>query len=333
MFPQYVKSDRGGLMMERFHKLDYKLYQLHYDVIGSYYAPGVSTDGYTVQLYGGIDNFRNTSAHYRLWGEAGAAGNRPTDRVNLYSTHIMEPSANPNVVHKASMAPHYDHLEFFNTSTYGVYLTIPFLVRWGKTAYVNPADDLMTKFGAYVGDIGEQVQVAHGVSPALAVMTWHGATMNMQELLASYGTKAFGFNKFQNSGIFNVRKKKWKCYLRPGEVFRIRVRVPGVRGTAWWLFNTTGNMRHGDYGLVVVCRGDYGFVKTAGAPANENIIQPRQQIAVKRTSTTTSVLASYKCGRIGYQTDTNRSVAAIPAGTVTKPEVVESKLVEKKEAF
>jgi hypothetical protein len=152
-------------------------------------------------------------------------------------------------------------------------------------------------------------------------------------MVENYGIKAFQFSKSRYHNYFRIEKKPWKAYLPPGGVYRFKVRVPGVKQTLASQYDKNGEFRYGDYGLVIVCRGDYAFVKAAGAPDNTHTVQPKQQLAVKRTSTTTSTVSRFSCGRVGFITDAPRADTAIPAGAITKPEVVESKLVVKQEAF
>jgi len=321
----------GCLSKYLWAQLDYKLHRVTYDLVG--WMTNTNNDGYTVEMYGTVQGIHVARGHYYLWGSAAVAGTnaRPTNRDEAFGTYHMNSNLNPPNYLMGYIAPYYDHIELMNTCTYGVWVTVPYVVRFGRKAFIDT--DLMTTFMEVTNTSSEQVQISD-ITSAYRTMMWRGAVCSNERMLENYGIKQFDFDRFRWGDILRVQKKKWRAYLKPGGVFRFRVRVPGCVRADANKFGAVNEMKHMDYGLVIVCKGDYGFAKDgASAPDRNDVVMLKQTLAMRRISSSRSVCSEYITGRTGFMADTQRLDGGFPAGTVTRPVPVDPVLESKTNVF
>jgi len=328
-----IPGRNGSLSKYLWARLDYKLHKVTYDLVG--WGSNTNNDGYTVEMYGTISGRLVGVGHYYLWASSVTAGTnaRPTDRDEEFATYHMNSNLTPANYLKAHIAPYYDHIELLNTCTFGVWVTIPYVVRWGRKAYIDHSSDLMGTFESVINTSSEQVQLADTFG-SFRTMLWRGAVCDNNRMMQNYGIKQFDFDSFRWGDGLRVEKKKWRAYLKPGGVFRFRVRVPGCVSADADKFYATGELRHMDYGLVMVCKGDYGFAKDgAQAPDRNDVVMLKQMLAMRRYSTSHSVCSQYITGRTGFMADTQRLDGGFPSGNVTRPVPVDPVLETKTSVF
>lgn len=313
----YVLSKNGGVTSTLRRKLDFKLHQLHYDILPNGYVPSGSSDGNSVSYVGSYRLSDTTKAHGVLWSNVGSEpfDLRPSDRTGVYGTGQSNPLGAIHQFSMASLAPFYEHFEFMNVSSVGCYVTVPYVVRWNNREYVNPGSELMSSFGAVANTLCDQVAIAEGTPPFLTQMYWHNGLMSTKGVSEAFGVKNLEFSHFKYGTYMKVQKKKWKAYLPPGGVFRIRVRVPGIKTLLAENFVSGEEFRYGDFGLVILTRSDCCYANLAGDPTGADITNPKQCLAMRRTSSSISVVSEYECGRVGFLTNTFKRFGTISGNT------------------
>lgn len=320
----YVRSKNGGVTASLMRKLDYKLHQLHYDILPNGYVPVATSDGNSVSYVGSYRLSDTTYAHSVVWNNVPSppADPRPTDRNSAYATAVSNPIGAIRQFSMACLLPFYEHFEFMNVSSVGCYVQIPYVIRWNTKEYVNPGSELMSSFGALANTLCEQMAVGEGSPPFQTNMYWHNGVLTTKNVSEAFGLKNLEFSDFKYGTYIKVQKKKWKAYLAPGAVFRIRVRVPGIKSLMAENFQSNEEFRYGDFGLVIFTRADCTFTNVAGDPTGADILNPKQCLAMRRTSTSVSVVSEYECGRVGFLTNQfKRNGAVTTTGYASVPVV------------
>ena len=300
--------------------LHYKLYEVHYDLMGAF-----AGDAYTMVWYGGVDGLRKRKGHRLLSFGSGPVGTpgHPSNRDGVYWTVNM---VNNNGM--VRILPHYDHYELLNTSLLGMYVSIPYMVHWGKNYVPGDAEDLMTVVATMVGTRNEQIQIAHDGASTVD-MTWHGVSTNQDVHMQAYGSKVIGFDSVRDRQVYRVKNlhgMRW--YLPPGKTCRFKVRVPGVSRCDQATLIRPSSFRYMDYGMVFSCKGDFTF--TTGGSSNDAINMSKQYLGVRRTSTSVSVFERMMTGREATLVDAGRRNVPLPVAAQVKPEQTVS-YVEHKE--
>jgi len=281
--------------------LHFKLYELHYDLVGT-----KSSDSYTMIFYGGVDGKRKRIGHGQLIGAGpGAAANRPTNRNSVYATLDAK-----DVFGLVRLLPHYDYYEVLNTSLVGVEVSIPYLFKWFKGYCPLVAEDLMTVVASVVSTRNEQVQIAHD-GTSMVDMLWHSAPVVQAQHMANFGPKAVGIDVVKDGGAYRVsRLKGMKWYIPAGKMCRFRIRVPGVPRTVLAALVNPASYRYMDYGLLFSCKGDTIF--SSGGTTNDAMNMAQQYIGIRRTSTTETIFQRLVTGREGFLLDSNRRTLPLP---------------------
>jgi len=302
------------LFMQNDFTFNYKLYEMHYDLVGAFL-----NDAYTMIWYGGVDGMRKRQAHHNLiFGGVAAAGAHPTDRLGVYNTQNM--AGSNGLVH---LKPHYDHYEILNTSIVPMYVRVPYIVHWAKgynplgaIPAVSAAEDLMTVMANAVAKSNDQIQIAHD-GATIVDMLWHGSAVTQDLHMQSFGSKAIGIDTVMYGDVYRLsRPKGWSWLLPPGKTCRFKVHVPGIPRCHESTFLRGASFRYMDYGMIIAVKGDFTF--TAGGTTNLDINMSKHYVAIRRTSTSESVYDRLLCGREGYLLDNNRrtTAAAAPAAQV-----------------
>jgi len=301
--------------------LDYKLVRMTYDFLpfGWNANPAFGRDQRVFAVYGGYDCTLAflSSCHRVLWGAAAAGGTnaRPSDRDFQYQTTFTGANLlSQNALTLASVAPFYETYEMYNPSTVGIYVTIPYVVKWQRNWQAISSQDLAAQFATQYNTSCEQVQVSATGTPALRTMLYRGSALDVLGLVQTYGPGALDPLNVNAENTYRLIRKKWRWYLPPGKTCKFRIRWQGIRKSYALQFGAQGTYRYGDYALVVMAKPDLAVVSdTTTTIVDENqIVNFQQGIAIRRTSTSRSSVYSYIQGRVGFQSNQTRIDTALP---------------------
>lgn len=289
--------------------LDYKLVRMTYDVLPFGWDEVPARDARMFAIYGGSDCTLPfiTNCHRVLWGAAATPGTnaRPSDRDEQYQTTYTGANLlSTNALTLASLAPFYETYEIFNPSNCGMYVTIPYVIKWQRNWQAISSQDLAGGFATQFNTSCEQVQVAATGSPALRTMLYRASALDVVGLIQTYGPAAFDPLNVNQENIYRLIRKKWRWYLPPGKSCKFRMRWQGVRKSYALQFGAAGTYRYGDYAFVIMVKPDLSYQYNAGSAVGvEQLLNLQQGVAIRRTSSSRSSVYSYLQGRVGFQSN------------------------------
>jgi len=304
----------------------FKLLQMHYGLFGS-----SGGDEETWSIYGQVKFSRTYSGHYGLWGTNSAtAAQLPSDRATTNGTVDMTKNDQYSY---GVLQPYYDHFEVFNTSTFGCYFEVPWLVRWSKAIAVQSATTMESQIQDQIGRSGQTLMLTHGAPDTRRNLDWHGVNPSFNEVVSAFGINAMDIGLDRGRNVLRWKRlKSYKWYIPPGGSIHFKIKVPGIKRCIAPYFDDDGAFRYGDYSLYLRMKGDLAAISGVTDSDGRGIVRPKQYIAIRRTSTSVSRLCRVQFGRMGLIADVERTDNAIPAGTQQRP-ALNTELVEQKNAF
>jgi len=326
MLPAPMMFRKRGAQVSSFldYLLDFKLVRMMYDFIPYAWNETPKRDGRAFWIYGGSDTTLPylCACHKVLWGAAAVAGTnaRPSDRDSPYTSSY--PGTNllsAGRLSLASLAPFVETWELFNPSNIGMYVTIPWKIKWKLGFAPEGTTDLAGAYSDAYNTSVEQVQVQADGSPDLRTMLYRGTALNAASLIQTYGPSAMDPLNPKWWNEYRVMKTKYRWYLPPGGKCVFKMRHPGVKKCYVQDWGTVGTFRYGDYALVFVVKPDLSFINYPGGTYEDTSIMLQSGLAVRRSCHSRSTVYSYMQGRVGFMSNENRVDTAIPNQVISAP--------------
>jgi hypothetical protein len=266
---------------------------MHYGLFGS-----SGGDEETWSIYGQVKFSRTYEGHYGLWGTNSATATQlPSDRSGAQGSADMVKNDQYSY---GVLQPYYDHFEVFNTSTFGCYFEVPWLIRWSKAIAVQSATTMESQIQAQIGVSGQTLMLTHATPDIRRDLDWHGVQPSYNGVVSAFGINAMDISMDRGRNVLRWKRlKTYKWYIPPGGSIHFKIKVPGIKRCITPLFDDTGAFRYGDYSLYLRMKGDLAAISGVTNSDGRGIVRPKQYIAIRRTSMSVTRVCRVQYGRMG----------------------------------